>query len=310
MFKKNIHNLMTFAFAICAAVAFSTPASAQYPIGNSHLSDMKPGSVLFFNRYTSNANNPQQGDTQINITNTSQNEAVSIHLFLVDGSSCSIADAIISLTANGTTSFLMSDFDPGVQGYIVAVAVADGPTRFNFLIGDEYIKESDGRTANLGAVAFAKRSPGSVIATDEGTATLFFNDVDYERLPASVALSSFNSQTTDNTLVHLYSPSSNLVIGAPTTATVFTLVYDDAERPFSTTVSTVCYRTFTLSTLRVSGGSVNAIIPAGRTGWIRFAGGGRPLLGASIQRGPVFVGGHNLHALTLLSSYAITVPSF
>lgn len=310
MFKKTFCHLITLAFVICSASALYLSASAQgAPVNAGYPNDMKPGSVLFFNRYTSNANNPQQGDTQINITNTSQTLAIDIHLFFVDGSSCSIADAFISLTPNGTTSFLISEFDPGVQGYLVAVAVADGPTQFNFLIGDEYIRETDGRTANLGAVAIAKRSAGGVESNQEG-ALLRFNGIEYEQLPATVALSSFNSQTSDSTLVHLYSPTSNLIIGNPVSTNVFTLVYDDVERSFSTTVNLVCYRSFTLGILRISGGSLNAIVPTGRTGWVRFQGGSRPLLGASLQRGPVFVGGHNLHTVTLLSSYTITVPSF
>ncbi|MCG3162974.1 MAG: hypothetical protein JMDDDDMK_04343 [Acidobacteria bacterium] len=312
MTQQNFRRLIHFALAITVCALFSSVALAQYPIGNSHLSDMKPGSVLFFNKYTSNPSNPQQGDTQINITNTNQNSGADIHLFLVDGSTCSIADSFVSLTANQTTSFITSDFDPGVQGYLVAVAVSGGsPTQFNWLIGDEYIRETDGRLANLAAVSIAKRSPGDVAPDGDGTATMNFNDADYERLPASVALSNFNSQATDNTQVNLYVPSSNLIVGASlSTSSIFTLVYDDTEQVFSTTVRAVCYTTVQLSSLRIAGGNINKIVPSGRSGWIRFNGGGKPLLGASIQRGPVFMGGHNLHALSLLPSYSITIPAF
>jgi hypothetical protein len=313
MTTHNFRRLINYVIAIGMLAVFSTAAFAQgYPIGSSHLSDIKPGSVLFYNRYTSNPANPQQGDTQINITNTSQNSDVTIHLFLVDGSTCSVADSFVSLTQNQTTSFLMSDYDPGVVGYVVAVAVSGGsPTQFNFLIGDEYIRETDGRAYNLPAVAVAKRSAGSVEPGTEGTATMNFDGIDYEQLPASVAVSSFNSQATDNTQVHLYVPGANLIIGSsPTTTTIFTLVYDDTERVFSTTTRFVCYGTLQLSSLRIAGGSLNNIVPAGRTGWIRFNGGGRPLLGAVTQRGNVFTGAHNLHALTLVPSYSISIPSF
>ncbi len=312
MTQQIVRRLINFVLVIGALTLLGVAAFAQtYPIGASHLSDMKPGSVLFFNKYTSNPSNAQMGDTQINITNTNQNSDITIHLFLVDGSTCSIADSFVSLTANQTTSFLLSDFDPGVTGYIVAVAVDGGPTRFNWLIGDEYIRETDGRQANLAAVSVAKRSAGSVEPDANGAAVLNFDGVDYEQLPATVAVSSFNSQVTDNTQVNIYTPSSNLIIGsAPSTSTIFTLIYDDAERVVSTTIRFVCYGTIQLSSLRVAGGNLNTFVPAGRTGWIRFSGGGRPLLGATLQRGPVFTGGHNLHALTLLPSYSITVPSF
>ncbi|MGH9841682.1 MAG: hypothetical protein ACREEM_23260 [Blastocatellia bacterium] len=312
MTRYSFRLLTLFALLIGAFGIFNTTALAQYPIGTSHLSDIKPGSVLFYNRYTSNPSNPQQGDTQINITNTSQNLDVTLHLFLVDGSTCSVADSFVSLTPNQTASFLMSDYDPGIQGYLVAVAVDGGaPAQFNFMIGDAYIRETDGRQYNLPAVAVAKRSPGAVEASGEGMSAMIFNDAEYERLPASLALSSFNSQATDNTQVHLYSPSANLIIGAaPSTVSIFTLVYDDAERVFSTTTRFVCYGTFNLSSLRVVGGSLNTLVPAGRTGWIRFNGGGRPLLGAVAQRGAVFQGGHNLHTLTTLSTFTINIPAF
>jgi hypothetical protein len=306
MTQQKFRRFVNLVFAIGALTLFSSVALAQYP------NDMKPGSILFYNKYTSNPSNPQQGDTQINITNTNPNSDVAIHLFLVDGSTCSIADSFVLLTANQTTSFNMSDFDPGIQGYVVAVAVSGGlPTQFNWLIGDEYIHEVDGRLANLAAVSVARISPEDGQMTGEGIASLVFDGVEYERLPASVGLSSFNSQTTDNTQVNLYVPSPNLLVGAaPASTSVFTLVYDDTERVFSTTTRLVCYTTLQLSTLRIAGGNLNNIVPAGRTGWIRFNGGGRPLLGASIQRGSVFAGGHNLHTLTLLNTYTIQIPAF
>jgi hypothetical protein len=312
MTEQNFRRLINLLFILGALTLLNSVALAQYPIGNSHLSDMKPGSVLFFNKYTSDPGNPQQSDTQVNITNTNQNEDAEIHLFLIDGSTCSIADSFVGLTKNQTTSFRLSDFDPGVTGYIVAVALSGGtPTQFNWLIGDEYIRESDGRQANLAAVAIAKRSPGDVTLNGDGTASLIFNDVEYERLPTSVALSNFNSQVTDSTQVNIYVPTSNLVGGeTPSTSTIFTLVYDDIENPFSTSVRIVCYTTFRLSALRVAGGNINTIVPADRNGWIRFNGNGKPLLGASIQRGPVFMGGHNLHALALAPTHTMLIPAF
>src|SRR4030095_8787 len=106
MTQQKFHRPVNFtpvniAFAIGALILFSSLALAQtYPVGASHLSDMKPGSVLFFNKYSSNPGNPDQGDTQINITNTNQTDDAAVHLFLVNGSSCSVADSFIFLTAN------------------------------------------------------------------------------------------------------------------------------------------------------------------------------------------------------------------
>src|SRR5215813_10395485 len=312
MTQQNFNRPVNLALTIGALILFSSIALAQtYPIGPSHLRDMKPGSVLFYNTYTINPSNPDQGDTQINITNTNQTADSDIHLFLVDGSTCSVADSFISLTANQTTSFRVSDFDPGITGYIVAVAIAGGaPTQFNWLIGDEYTRESDNRVANLAAVSIARVSSADVLPDIDGTASLIFNGTEYERLPASVALSSFNSQVDASTQVNIYVPSSNLITGGSSSTTLFLLVYDDVERVFSTSARVGCYATIQLSSLRISGGGINTIVPSGRTGWIRFNGSGRPLLGASTQVGSVFAGGHNLHALTLLPTYTIQVPAF
>jgi uncharacterized repeat protein (TIGR01451 family) len=92
------------------------PASAE-------ASDDKSGSVLFFPLYTSNASVPAQQNTTISITNTGIFDAATVHLFVVDGTTCSAQDVFICLTQNQTISFLASDFDPGVTGYIMAVAV-------------------------------------------------------------------------------------------------------------------------------------------------------------------------------------------
>lgn len=310
MAQQTFHRLFNFALLIGALTLMSATAVAQYPIGNSHLSDMKPGSILFYNRYTSNPSNPQQGDTQINITNTNPNEDVSVHLFLVDGATCSIADVSIGLTRNQTGTFLLSDVDPGVSGYLVAVASDGGPFQFNWLIGTEYIREVDGRTALLPAVAIARRNRAPVETNEDGTAALIFNDAEYERLPQSVALASFNSQVTDSTTLSIYSPTSNLIIGNVETVNVFALLYNDLEIALSSSFTIRCYRYDSLTALFGRGGGINRHVPAGNTGWIRLTATGRPLLGAALHRGPVFTGGHNLHALALLNSYTILAPSF
>ena len=307
MTKLRTHNLTNIGFVLAALILCSVAASAQVAItypANSVLSDYKPSSILIFPKYTSNPSAPQLGDTQVNITNTNQTQDVSLHLFAVDSSSCSVADSFITLTRNQTATFMMSDFDPGVTGYLFAVADNGGPTQFNWVIGDEYIRETDGRQSNLQAIGVAKLTAG-------GTATpnaMVFDGQEYERLPSSVGLSNFNSQVTDSTQVNLLIPTSDLTLGAPPPSTrIFTLVYNDTETAFSTSVPLSCYATFLINSLRITGG-VNTQVPAGRTGWIRFSSSSRPILGFAQNRGPVFNGGHNLHVLQLFSSYTITVP--
>lgn len=292
------------------SVVFMLACLSGLAVAQSSLSDLKPSSVLFFNKYISNPSAPQQQDTQINVTNVNPDQGINVHMFMVDGSTCSIADFYLGLSQNQTASFLASDFDPGVQGYIVAVAVSGGPTQFNYLIGDELIREFDGKVANLQAVGFSKITPGDVIPNGDGTATLLFNGVEYDQFPVVLGASSFNSQVTHSTTIALYSPMSNLMVGNPTSTTVFTLVFDDNEVPHSTNIRVPCYLQAPLTSLRVTGGSINAIVPAGATGWLKLNAISRPLLGAILTRGPVFNGGHNLHPITYLATYAITVPAF
>ncbi len=105
---------------------------------------------------------------------------------------------------------MASDFDPGVEGYIVAVAVGSngsisGPIKFNFLLGDLLIRESSGHLANLAAVSISKFST-SIPNLGNGTATLDFNGSDYDRLPSTVAVSTFNSQVTHSTILAITRP--------------------------------------------------------------------------------------------------------
>lgn len=300
----------SLALILFASLMFlADRAPAQVSPEPSIVSDQKPGSILFFNKYTSNPSSPATTDTQINITNTNPNLGISLHLFFIDGVTCSIADGFIDLTQNQTASFLASDFDPGVEGYIVAVAVGGSPTQFNFLVGDEYIRENN-FLARLPAVTISRVAAGDVPFDANGNAMLIFDGVEYDRLPASVAVSSINSPVTDATVLAVYSPTSNLVSGGSNSVTIFTLVYDDLEHTFSTSFRVSCFSEFSLANLRVVGGSMANIVPLGHTGWMRLTAANRPLLGSALNRGPIFNGGVNFRHLTLLHTYTILVPAF
>ncbi|MGH9800961.1 MAG: proprotein convertase P-domain-containing protein, partial [Blastocatellia bacterium] len=123
---------------------------------NSEMSDQKAGSVLIYNIYTSGATSGNTQNTRINVTNADPSRGAFVHLFFV-AEGCSVADSYLCLTANQTASFLASDLDPGTTGYLVAVVVDSRgcPIAMNCLIGDEYVKFTNGHAANLGAEAFA-----------------------------------------------------------------------------------------------------------------------------------------------------------
>ena len=316
--------LALFALVVMSSFALAADPGLAYP-ATSEASDQKAGSVLIYNTYTSGATSGNTQNTRINITNTNSGlfQNAFVHLYFV-AEGCSIADSYICLTPNQTASFLASDVDPGISGYIVAVAV-DGvfgcPTNFNWLIGDEYVKFSSGHAANLGAVAFSRVGGETVCDGGSVTAAINFDGVDYNRAPAVLALDNVGSRADGNdTLVIINRIGGNLGIGASTLGTLFGLLYDDAENVLSFSVSGNCQlrnsisNNFPRTTPRFE-----TFIPAGRTGWAKVFNqtGAIGILGAAINTNPnagssagAFNGGHNLHHLTLAAAASYVVPVF
>jgi hypothetical protein len=315
--------LAIFALVLMAGASLAADPGLAYP-ATSEVSDQKAGSILFYNYYTSGATSGNAQNTRINITNTSTSSGAFVHLFFV-ADSCQVADSFICLTPNQTASFLASDIDPGVSGYIVAVAndgVLGCPVSFNFLIGDEFIKTSTGHTANLGAEAFAALYLGSLTGCDatSTTAALNFDGVSYNRAPRVLAASSIPSRADGNdTLIIINRVGGNLATGASTLGSLFGLVYDDAESVFSFSVSGGCQLRGSLSnTFPRTTPRLEQIIPAGRSGWAKiYSLSDIGIIGSQINananagaQANAFNGGHNLHKLTLTGSATLTMPVF
>jgi len=317
--------------AMCTLMVISQTVLAAdpglpYPV-NSEVSDQKAGSILFYNTYTSSASAPSQENTRINITNTSTTDGALVHLFFVEGTTCSIADTFICFTQNQTASFTTADADPGTRGYILVIAVdLDGiPVQFNFLVGDEYVKYSSGHAANLGAEALAKITRDRAGSPDDDLTEIIFNGQlrpeSYNRVALVLADDSIPSRLDGNdTKLIVNRVGGSLVTSASTLGTLFAVVYDDAENTFSTSFSGPCHLELSLGANnlpRVVGGW-NALIPAGHTGWMKFwkAGSdpfGNGILGAAINFNHAaagFNGGHNLHKLTLTEAAGYIVPVF
>ena len=299
---------------------------SPYP-DSSEASDQKAGSVLIYNFYTSSVSNPNAQDTRISITNISQMKSVAVHLFFVNGENCSVADSFLCLTENQTASFLASEFDPGVSGYLVAVAVDSQtgcPISFNCLIGDEYIKLSSGHSANLGAEAFSALFAGRLPGCDVNsvTANLVFDGTSgYNRVPRMLALSNIPSPADgNNTLLILNRIGGDLAGGglSPLTS-LFGVLYNDNEDPLSFGFSPgSCQFRATLSnSFPRTVPRLETHVPAGRSGWMRLWMGGsdgnRGILGAQINFNSsgdagAFHQGHNLHKLTLDTVNTFTIP--
>jgi hypothetical protein len=313
---------------------------------NSQVSDQKKGSVLIYNLYSSGSTGGSTNNTRVNITNTNANFAIFVHLFFVDGNSCGVADSYICLTANQTASFLTSDIDPGVAGYILAIATNDDglPVTFDWLIGDAYVKLDSGHAANLGAEAvsvsvlpllFTSFSGGSI-------AGLQFDGCCYNRLPRVLGVDNIPARADGNdTLLVINRIGGNYAIGAGTVGLLFGLLFDDAENVFSFSQNAnVCQLRATISNnFPRTTPRVENVIPAGRSGWMKIwttstvdqsgfvnlCGNGpngtandpRAITGAVLNRNAnagaqanAFNGGHNLHHLTLNPMTVIFIPIF
>jgi hypothetical protein len=295
--------------------------------------------VLIYNLYSSGATGVGANNTRINITNTNTTSGVAAHIYFIDGTTCSVADSYICLTPNQTASFLTSDIDPGVSGYIIAIATdADGlPVAFDYLIGDEYVKLDRGHSANLGAEAvgvsvlplFVFPVPGSGGAL----VTLVFDGRCYNRLPRVLVADNIPARADGNdTLLILNRVSSNLTAGGETIGPLFGFIYDDAEATYSwtTNIAACQLRSSISNAFPRTAPRLENLIPAGRSGWMKLyatttvdnggTGGGvenRAITGAILNfnsnhdnQAAAFSGGHNLHILKLNDVTTIAVPVF
>jgi len=329
---QTSRKLVNALIAVAALVMMSVSALAAdpgdpYPAA-SELSDQKAGSILVYPVYTSSSANPAAQNTVMNITNTSSSSAVFVHLFFI-ANSCSVADRFICLTAQQTSSIDAFSEDPGITGYVIAVA-SDGvngcPNSHNFLIGDEYVKFNDGYFGSLGAEAFSALFPGTVPGCDANStsALLLFNGVPllgYNRAGRVLAASSLGSRL-DNTFHRIVVDSlrGDLFASVNSIGNIFVILYDEAEATYSSTLTAGCQligvlgdANFPRTTPRFE-----RIIPANSTGWLKFwATSDVPIVGAIFTRNPnsatdqnAFNGARTLHKLTLSTNGSLLMPIF
>ena len=328
-FDSNSHgvNNQTVSTTNCVQADCNYTACVNCPLPNP--GDPTPvGSVLVYNYYTSQAVNAAAENTLISITNTEPTRTAAIHLFFVDGNNCSVADAFMCLTPNQTASFLASDVDPGVSGYIVAVAVDKDtgcPVSFNFLIGDEHIKLASGHAANLPAEAFTALYDGtlpSCTASSNDAELVFDGDAksgaSYSAAPRTLALDYIPSPLDGNsTLLILNRLGGDLSSSGALIGDIFGVLYNDTEVPASFTFSGRCqFREKLSNSFPRTTPRLLSVIPSGRSGWMRLAAvEDVALLGAAINFNSnisaaigSFNQGHNLHHLTLTTAARLTIP--
>lgn len=329
--KLTLALLAMLIFIALSITALAGDPGTSYP-PSSEVSDQKAGSVLVYNFYTSDPVGGSNHNTKFSITNTSSTSPVTVHLFFVS-EGCSVADYTVCLSPNFTGAYLVSELDPGINGYLVAIAIDSDtgwPTAHNFLIGDANIKYPSGQnliSANLTAEAFSALFTGEmpVFNPNSPVAVLNFSGTStgYNRVPAALALSNIPSRADQNeTTLILNRFGGNLLESADSVPRIFGLLYNDQETSFSfTIVGGTCQKRLVLSDQEPrTVPRLSTIVPAGRSGWMKLytVSGTVGLLGSMINFNPnsagradVFNGGHNLHKLTFTTTpVSMTIPVF
>jgi hypothetical protein len=291
----------------------------------SDASDQKAGSVLIYPIYSSRVANLQRENTRVNITNTDPSRRVVIHLFFSEDDSASVADAFLCLTPNQTMSFLASDMDPDVNGYLIAVAVDERtgcPISFNHLIGDEYVKLISGHAANLTAEAFAALSGSPPICSpNQLTVDIDLNGVSYNAAPRVLVADNIPSLVDGNSpLLVIDRIGGSLATGLSAIGQIIGIAYDDMENPasFEFSSSRRQFRSVISATFPRTAPRVPSLIPSGHSGWMKFwRESDGAIIGCLINynrdaaaNASAFNQGHNLHKLTLTTNASFTVPLF
>ncbi len=323
---KSINHQIRIIFLIIGWTLISTgmlraadPGSAYLP--DNLISDQKPGSILFFNVYTSDATDSREQNAKFSVTNTSPTKGVAIHIFFVDGMSGSPADFIFCLTPSQTISFEAVELDPNTEGYIVVIATDSNgaPIVHNSLIGDVFVKFSSGHRAGLGALAVAARQVPTVPATDAAV-NLDFDGVSYDRLPLTLAVDNVPSRINNNdTVVFINRPVGDLTNGVGEIGHLFGLLFNDTENAYSFGhYSSRCQTrlTFNGNTPRTAP-RFTTVVPDGRSGWVRlYSVSNTPIIGAFLNYNSgsssvpnAFSGGRNLHILTTTTAQ-MTIPVY
>lgn len=312
--------LLLFAAATLAVLAVATTALAQDPglaiPTASEASAMKRGAVLFYPYYTSG--DPVTQDTRFTLTNGDVNPQ-RVHVFFVGGASGAVSDTFVCLAGNQTSSFRMSNLDPGVTGFVVAVAVNGTTgcpigTEGNQLSGMVHVKRSDGFRGTLPAVAVAALYGGSIAGCSGAsvTAGLPFDSTSYNRLPQVVSIDNLPSRGDGkSTLLVADRMGGNLTGTVGPINRLFGTMYDDAENKVSWSLPAGGAQLAAVlqSGVPLTPPPFETFVPAGHTGWAKlriYPGSTTPVLGAAFFTGPT--GSINLPASMLNVATTLTMP--
>ncbi len=303
------------------------PISAAQEAGRkAPFSDDKPGSLLLYNLYTSSVSGETSQNTRLSITNVGTSTTFA-HLFFIDGATCNVSDTFACLSPNQTSSFLASEIDPGVTGYVVAIAVNEEgcPISFNNLIGSAHVKFATGHTAVLSAQAVPAIYDGVLNSCTSSMAetVIKLDGNEYGKAPATLVADTIFSQADRQSTMLIVNPVGGNLNTADSVNKIGSIsgqVFDEAERGYSFVASiNRCQLRDTMNdnfpriTTRLS-----RVISSGKVGMMWFATTDKaPIAGSIITFNPDvrqnalgFNQGHNLHYSALTDKATYTIPIF
>lgn len=290
--------------------------------GATGMSESKAGSILFYPRFVS-GNKP--ASTLINLTNTHPVQKARVRLFFTSVSPTpQISEKILSLEPQQAVSIKASDVTSGQRGWVMAMAINSGAQaiQFNYLIGSAYVTETSGVITAFNALAVGKNSEGAVTRDPEDvkTALLNFNDVDFDRLPATWALAAVNNQNDFNSYLSYNRLSGSLLSVPSTRGSGSVTVYDKLLAAYGGLIGPAEINLEELAKIRLSPQLPTAATQE-NAGWLKLSM-TTPSLAviSNFASSPIVPsafdswtgglnGSSNLHLLTTTSNFALIVPS-
>lgn len=296
--------------------AAALPANA----GGDGATENKAGSLLIYPRFVSG----DYGATQIALTNTNPVEKVRVRVFftgLVDPAE--VKETIFVLQALQTVVVNANDVAASQRGWILAMAIDNRalPIQFNHLVGSAQVNEASGQRAAFNAISFARINPSVAGRNpDLATSNVQFNDVDYDRLPATTAMAMVPSQIDNSSLLGFGRLPASLLDPPNTRGAVTVMLYDELLASFGANVPRTETR---LNQIRSSvlTPPITSTLQPGQHGWLKLLS-ATPAISWSITKKTVpfsisssgswrggFNGDGNLHALTVTDTATLKVPS-
>ena len=323
--KTYLQTLLATVGCLLLLGLVCAPTFAQ-PIG---ASDQKPGSVLVFPYYNTIGTN----NTRIAISNVGEavTDQVIVHLFFLEGATCTPADNFICLTPNGGFTMDVSDIDPSNVGYIIAVAVdsTNGiPIQKNVLIGSAFVNatvNTNPYVGNYAAESFAALGGNPTTNnTALATATLNFNGTTgYDQVPSQFAVQIQSLADAPGQMIVTAGLIGDMTIDDPLRAdhTAVTgaglvgtgRVFSEQEIPYSFNrlLASGCHAFAELRdgvSPRLTK-KLSLVIPKGETGLMKFSVGGAVGLILTSQNSTKYSGIRALHQTAVVST-TLTIPTF